>query len=285
MKTRQHGLPQPLGARLGSSGIVSLSSAALLAALAVAGCRAHPAPAGSRTASAAPARPGGQARGSGRSAARRPARPATARPATARPAAKTRRAASPTPAQRRVSAVMHPKGVGNLRLGQRIPASYLRPGARPQRYYELGLHADAQTYDGFRFPAVPALVIFEEGPFTEWFDSPKRKGGGRPSAALRRRFAARAVRQARAGVKIAWIVVDRPGITTAKGVGVGSTLTQVRQAYGSVKLLVTPPDFGRDRCAVRLAPPAHLWAYFPTCQAARAGATVTRLSVWRRRKK
>jgi hypothetical protein len=238
--------------------------------------------------------PADRAGGSRRARSGRPTAPTgrtdrTGRPAGAAPRHRARAAARAGASSRRARAAprIHAAGVGDLRIGRRIPARYLRPSARPERYYRLGLHADAQTYDGFRFPSLPALVILRGGPYTAWFDSPKRKGGGRPSAALRRRLAAKAVRQARAGAKIAWIVVDRRGITTGKGIGVGSTLAELRQAYGAVKLLATPPDFGRDRCAARLPSGGHLqvWAYFADCRAARAGAGATRLSVWGRSKK
>ncbi len=175
---------------------------------------------------------------------------------------------------------IHDQGVGDLRLGAPIPAAYLRPAAAPATHYQLGFHADAQTWEGFRFPAVPVVVMLKKGPFFRWFEDPKRKGGGVPGPAVRARLARDAVALARRGAPIAWIVIQRPGPQTAKGIGVGSTWADVTQAYGPLKLRPNPPDFGRDRCAVRLAPLSSVWAYFATCAAARAGRPITRLAVW-----
>lgn len=171
-------------------------------------------------------------------------------------------------------------GVGTLRLGRPIPPPYLRPAVKPERTYVLGFHADAQTYEGFRFPKTGVLVLITKGPFYAWFEDPKRPVKGKPDAATTARLALSAVKHARAGKPIGWILIDHKGVRTSKGIGVGSTLVELTRAYGALTLSPTPPDFGRDRCGINIKPLRNVWAYFESCPKARAGGRVTRMSIW-----
>jgi len=176
--------------------------------------------------------------------------------------------------------MIHATGVGDLHVGHAIPAAYLRPSAKPGQRYVLGFHADAQNYEGFRFANGSVLVIMKRGLFRAWFDDPQRKGSGIPDPATRAQFARAAVKAARDGAPIAWMVIDRPGPQTRKKIGVGSTLADLTRAYGSLKLLATPPDFGRDECSVHITPLKNVRAFFRNCRDARAGGRITRLSIW-----
>jgi hypothetical protein len=117
------------------------------------------------------------------------------------------------------------------------------------------------------------------GPFTRWFDDPKRKDDPPPSAAVRLSLAKVAVQEARDGAKVGWIVVDGAGVRTSAGIGVGSLYQDVQRAYPSARLAAQPPTFGRDSCVMILSPMQRVQAFFNDCRAARAGGTVTRLVV------
>jgi hypothetical protein len=201
------------------------------------------------------------------------------RPADPRPPRRARRQAPP---RRTTLPIIHANGVGVLRLGRPIPAPLLRPAAHPELHYTVGFHADAQTYEGFRFPKTPVLALFTKGPFYHWFEYPKRQATGKPDPATQAKLAQQAVKHARAGTPIGWIVVDRKGPRTLKGIGIGSTLAELTRAYGALTLLTTPPDFGRDECSVLIKPLKHVSAFFKTCRDARAGGRITRLSLWLR---
>jgi len=222
-----------------------------------------------------PSRPDGQSGASARPSgsgpqARRAHRPAVRRRTSATAGAKT--TSPPT--------LIHGSGVGNLHVGRAIPAAYLRPTATPEQRYTLGFHADAQNYEGFRFSKGSVLVVLNRRLFRAWFDDPQRKGSGFPDPATQATFARAAVKAARGGAPISWLVIDRPGPQTRKKIGVGSTLADLTRAYGTLKLLTTPPDFGRDQCSVLITPLKNVRAFFRTCSGAKAGGKITRLSIW-----
>lgn len=230
------------------------------------------APAGLALAGLALACSGAPAPRAPREVAPRPAEPTLADRVAAREPAK-----APTTVD---APVVSDEGIGDVRLGSPLPARLLAPGSDPLGRYFPGLHADAQTHDGFRLPGFPVRILMAgSGPFTRWFDDPKRKADPPPDAATRRRLAADAVREARAGARVGWIVVDGPGPRTASGIGVGSTLAEVMRAHPAARPRSQPPTFGKDECEVTLAPLKQVQVYFPHCRAARAGARATRMTV------
>lgn len=185
------------------------------------------------------------------------------------------------PAPRPVEvAVITDVGVGDVRVGAPLPVRLLSPGTDPISRFVLGFHADGQTHDGFRLPGIPVRALMEgSGPFTRWFDDPKRKEDPPPDASTHRRLAEEAVREARAGTQVGWIVVDGPGVRTASGIGVGSTFAEVMTAHPAARLLPQPPTFGKDECVATLSPLTRVQVYFSDCRSARAGGRVTRVTI------
>jgi hypothetical protein len=69
-----------------------------------------------------------------------------------------------------------------------------------------------------------------------------------------------------------------PGLKTAAGTGAGSTLEALRQAHGKVNLQDIPEPY---RCSVTTPSLAEVYFQFLDCDAARAGAKVIRVVLWR----
>ena len=176
-------------------------------------------------------------------------------------------------------AVISGQGVGDLLIGKSIPARHLAPAAATRRRYVHRMYTDAQTFEGFRLASPPVTLSLKNGPFHRWFEDPKRKGGMSqkpPTAQLARE----ALRLARSGHPIASIVVDRPGVKTAAGLGVGSTWADIQRAHPGAKLRPNPPQFGQDRCVATLPPLQRTYAYFKACATAKAGGPITRILIF-----
>lgn len=74
-------------------------------------------------------------------------------------------------------------------------------------------------------------------------------------------------------------IIPEPELRTAEGTGVGSTLSELEQAHGSLELFDIPEPF---RCAVTTPTLPDVYFEFTDCDAARAGEVVVRVNLWRR---
>lgn len=149
--------------------------------------------------------------------------------------------------------------------------------------YHTALVADAQAFEGLRLVRPKVLVSLGKGPFHRWlkawwkqYKGSAPSGPPKPDLAL---LAPEAVKLFRAGAKIKSIVITSPTLKTRRGIGVGSTLAEVEQAYGKCKLIMNPPEWGQDECMVENAfLPARI--FFETCAKARQGGRVTIIKQW-----
>ena len=159
--------------------------------------------------------------------------------------------------------------VGPFTLGAAIPAAHL-DGA--EAAYFARYIADGQPFEGFTFDGVD--VAIRGGPFAAW---DRRQGPGDPPVAALRE---EAVRRARGGAKVSWLLVRGEAHRTAQGPGVGSSLAELEAAWGDAGLRALPPTYGDDLCSAQ--PPAlpGVSFVFASCDAAGAGAPVLRVDVW-----
>jgi hypothetical protein len=172
--------------------------------------------------------------------------------------------------------VIHADGVGDLVLGRPVPAAHLAAAARPEDAFLVLHYADGQEAEAFRLPGLPVVVALAPPPESEAREAPDEDS---PAALAAR--ARRAVAAARAGRPILFLVIEGPGPQTAKGIGVGSRVPDLEAAYGPVVLNPVPPTLGQDRCVVIPKGLPNLKLHFADCTAARAGAAVTRILIWR----
>lgn len=178
------------------------------------------------------------------------------------------------------SVVIRSGAVGDIRVGKRLPAKFVDDAGKLEKLkkrYVAGFYADAQVYEGFRLGSPAILVALQKGPFYRWFEDPNRKKAPPPNPAPR--FVDAAIEEAKAGLKVDYVVVEGAGAVTRKGIGVGSTLTELKKAYGSITLHSNPVQFGGDRCVAAIPKLKGVRAYFSTCEAARGGDGIVHIVV------
>ncbi|MBK8996734.1 MAG: hypothetical protein IPM35_13445 [Myxococcales bacterium] len=130
--------------------------------------------------------------------------------------------ARPAPARVRGGAV------DDIVVGAPIPARHLDDKAR----YEARWVADAQPMEGFLIGNPPVWVTLDKGPMDEVEPGPIEE--------LLPALAPKALAAARAGALVDAIVIEHPGITTAEGIGVGSTYQDLRDVYGEIEIVRNP---------------------------------------------
>ncbi len=163
------------------------------------------------------------------------------------------------------------RGVGKVVLGRALPRS-LRTGDLAERYF-VRYFADGQPEEGFRYDDPPLLVVLASGPFQR----AAAKEVVQPDAA---RYRAAALQAVRAGARVRAVRVVGEGPKTAAGVGVGSTLADLRAAYPDLETHANPPTLGQDECAALSPSLPHVVFLFETCDGAASGARVLRVDVW-----
>lgn len=146
------------------------------------------------------------------------------------PAASPRARVDPEepPSARPAPARVRGGAVDDIVVGAPIPSRYLDDKAR----YEARWVADAQPMEGFLIGDPPVWVVLDKGPMNEVEPGPLEE--------LLPVLAPKALAAARAGALVGAIVIESPGITTAEGIGVGSTYQDLRDVYGEIGILRNP---------------------------------------------
>lgn len=143
--------------------------------------------------------------------------------------------------------------VGDIVIGKPIPEKYLNDAK-----YEARWVADAQPMDGFLI-GEPVIWATIRGPLYDVEPGPLEP--------LKEKLAPEALKVARAGAPVLAILIEQPGITTADGIGVGSTHAELVTAYGPIKLLRNPEEFDSNpTCNATVAPLPHVHFLLATCK-------------------
>jgi hypothetical protein len=141
------------------------------------------------------------------------------------------------------------RSVAKIEVDKPLPAELQTPEL--DRRYVAKYTADSQPIEGFRLPATPGnaqtatevWAVLAEGPYAEWN---RKFGPGNAPPALGKA----AVAAVQAGLKVKMIVIESPRLTSAHGLGVGSTLAELTAKLGKKTPTKVPPLFGKDECAV-----------------------------------
>ncbi|MFH1873572.1 MAG: hypothetical protein ABH859_00085 [Pseudomonadota bacterium] len=171
--------------------------------------------------------------------------------------------------------VITSKGVGTFQLGKSIPTQYLSDINKLQVQYIYGFYADGQLYEGFVFLNPPLKVAVQNGPFLKWDQA--HKVFKEPAAD---QLKADLLNFSVAELKVKFVVIESPDLETAKGIGVGSSLAEIKQAYGQVQANPVPPTFGGDEYAVRPLALGQVVFYFENQQSAQTDGKVKRIMIF-----
>jgi hypothetical protein len=160
--------------------------------------------------------------------------------------------------------------VGPIELGKPLPAVVLGRDLGPT--YVARYVADGQAVDAFQLDDPPLLIILDKGPYSD-------AGGQDPTAmSPTDKYRAQAVEAAKR-VAVRAVLVTGPGPQVA-GVGVGSTLDELKRAFPDLELAPVPETLGKDRCVGRARSLPGVRFVFSSCGKADPGETVLRVDLW-----
>ena len=160
--------------------------------------------------------------------------------------------------------------VGSVMVGAPVPTALI---GGLEAGYQARRVADGVAQDAFRLDQPPLTILIADGPFA----AADRQGHEPAADEHLRTLAVQAVRD---GALVAAISVRGAGPATAAGVGVRSTLAQLRAAYAEVNLHGVPATEGDDEGVATTPDLPGLGFVFASPEAAERGAPVKRVDLW-----
>lgn len=171
--------------------------------------------------------------------------------------------------------VLHNKGVGNIRIEKPIPLVLLMDKAKLKKQYFYSFFADGIAYEGFDLSDPPVRIAIKNGPFVKW--DMERK-----SWPPKEDLTTMALKMNPSDMIVRFIVIESDKVKTNKGIGVGSTLEEIKKKYKLLGVYKVPPSFGGDECSVRAKDLENILFYFKDKKSAEAGGKVIRISIRKR---
>lgn len=126
-------------------------------------------------------------------------------------------------------------GVGDVRVGEPLPARVLASDLASR--YRVRWIADAQPFEGFELSEPPVYVHFSGGPMAEEDPIPTDET---EIPTIQARLAPRAVERARQGARIVSLLISVPELRTDGDIGVGSSHHELDAAHGPITLTRLP---------------------------------------------
>jgi hypothetical protein len=163
---------------------------------------------------------------------------------------------------------IHNTGVGEVVIGKPLPK-----GVKGDYFH--GFYADGIAYEGFDLGNPKIRVAVTGGPFLKWDASGPNMDQYPPKI----NFAAKMAKVPHKDLLVKMIVIDSKGPSTKSGIGVGSTLNDMKKTGKLIGVHHVPPSFGGDRCSAKLKGLENVLFYFKDKKSAETGGKIIRISI------
>ncbi|MGM0598031.1 MAG: hypothetical protein ACQES9_13430 [Myxococcota bacterium] len=165
--------------------------------------------------------------------------------------------------------------IGKLEPGKPLPDYWAKQKKQLIKNYFFSYYGDGLSFEGFSLKNPPVKIAIKDGPYANMQNSEKPISRN-PTPEFKAILAG--MNFGKLIVKM--LVLEQPELKTKKGIGVGSTLKKIKEAYGKISSNPVPPTFGKDRFAVRTKDLPKVVFYFENKYEAEIGGKVVRIIIF-----